>query len=410
MYPPNTPLKNIHSIKKSSHRLLLLLILVPLLVGTSGCSLSSVPSARSVPTPSQLGSGASSQQPGTGVTTGQTGQNGTSPQTGGGWQVPAEQQAIVKVVEQLGPAVVTVVDRIDTGQFGGEASGSGIIIDHDGRIITNNHVIEGASAGSIHVIFQNGDTAPAQIVGADPISDLAVLKVDQAVPAIAQLGDSTQLKVGETVIAIGSALGDFKNTVTVGVISGLNRTLQGNSGSNMENMIQTDAAINSGNSGGPLINLSGQVIGINTAVVRGTSSSGGNAIPEGLGFAIPAKTVQNISTQLITNGKVPRPFLGVSTRPVTRMVASYYDLKDENGNLLESGVLVEQVVANSSAEKVGLKAGDVITKIEGQAIDENHGLISILSNFKPADKVKLSVVRNGKLLLLTATLDSRPSQ
>jgi 2-alkenal reductase len=391
---------NSSSSRKSLRGLLLMLALISSLVTASGCSLSSVPSANKAPT-----AGTTTQQPD--ATPGPAQAVG---QVGGSWQIPAEQQAVVKIVEQVGPAVVTVVNRIESGGFGGEASGSGVIIDKEGRIITNNHVIEGASEGSISVIYQNGETAPARLIGADAISDLAVLKVDSNVPAFAQLGDSTQLRAGETVIAIGSALGDFKNTVTVGVISGLNRTLRGNGAFNMENMIQTDAAINSGNSGGPLINLSGQVIGINTAVVRSTSSVGGSALPEGLGFAIPARTVQTVSAQLITTGSVQRPFLGVQTRPVTRMVASYYDLRDEKGNLLESGVLVEQVVANSAASRAGLREGDVITKIEDLVIDEDHGLINVLTNFKPGDRVKLSVVRNGKLLTLTATLGTRPRE
>jgi len=146
--------------------------------------------------------------------------------------------------------------------------------------------------------------------------------VDARVPGFADLGDSSKLKVGETVIAIGSALGDFENTVTVGVVSGLNRTLQRDDGTNMENMIQTDAAINHGNSGGPLLNLSGQVIGINTAVVRNTGTTTGGDVAEGLGFAIPVDTARTVSSQLINNGKVARPYLGVSTQAVSKALSS----------------------------------------------------------------------------------------
>src|SRR5687768_16412236 len=303
------------------------LMLVPFVI--TGCSLSSVPEASTTPT-----AGTTSQQVGGSSNTGQsTGSNSgttTAPaQQGGGWQLPAEQQAVVQVVERISPAVVTVVNRIENNQgFGGEARGSGVIIDRDARIITNNHVIEGATQGGLEVIFSNGDTASAQLVGADLVSYLAVLKVDRQVPAFAELGDSTGIKVGETVIAIGSALGSFENTVTVGVVSGLNRTLR-DVNINMENMIQTDAAINHGNSGGPLLNLSGQVIGINTAVVRGGTGLQSD-VAEGLGFAIPANTVKTVSSQLIENGQVRRPFLGVASRPISRMVSSYYDLKDQN--------------------------------------------------------------------------------
>lgn len=397
--------------KNTPGRLMMLLLLVPFVLG--GCSLSSVPVAGTTPTanagsqpqPTVATTGSTSQQ---GGNTSSSGSGSVPVQQGGGWQVPAEQQAVVQVVDRISPAVVTVVNKVEGNQgFGGEARGSGVIIDREGRIITNNHVIQGATSGGLEVIFSNGDTAPAELVGADSISDLAVLKVDVQVPAFAELGDSTKLKVGETVIAIGSALGSFENTVTVGVISGLNRVLK-DLNINMENMIQTDAAINHGNSGGPLLNLSGQVIGINTAVVRGGSGLDSD-VAEGLGFAIPVNTVKTISAQLIQNGRVPRPYLGVVSRPVTRMVASYYDLKDENGNLLETGVLIEEVAEGSAAEKVGLRAGDVITKINDFDLNEDHPLINVLTNFQPGAKVKLTVIRNGDLLTLDVTLGTRQS-
>jgi 2-alkenal reductase len=331
----------------------------------------------------------------------------SGPVADGGWQIPAEKQAAVMVVEKLSPAVVTVVNRLDSSQgFSGEARGSGVIIDSDGRIVTNNHVVEGAANGGLRVIFSNGETAQATLLGADALSDLAVLKVDQAVPTYAELGDSSKLRVGETVIAIGSALGDFENTVTVGVVSGLNRTLQRDDGANMDNMIQTDAAINHGNSGGPLLNLSGQVVGINTAVVR-SSGLGSGDVAEGLGFAIPVDTVKTITGQLIATGKVTRPYLGVVTRPVNRSLASYYDLRDENGNLLESGALIESIVKGSAAEKVGLQAGEVILTVNDITLDDAHPLINVLTNFKPGDTVTLHVLSNGKVSDLQVKLGTR---
>jgi 2-alkenal reductase len=312
----------------------------------------------------------------------------------------------VQVVERISPAVVTVVNRFEQQGIGGEASGSGVIIDPEGRIITNYHVIEGFTEESVRVIFETGDIAPARVLGSDSISDLAVLKVDVKVPAYAQLGDSTKLRVGETVIAIGSALGDFQNTVTVGVISGLNRTLRG-PGINMENMIQTDAAINHGNSGGPLLNLSGEVIGINTAVVRGDGGLGSD-VAEGLGFAIPAKTVRTVSDQLIKEGRVARPFLGVATRPITRQVASYYDLRDEEGQLLDTGVLVDEVIRGSTAERIGIKAGDVILLINETPLNEDHPLANVLTAYLPGDTVRVTILRNGKRQVLEAQLGERP--
>jgi 2-alkenal reductase len=326
--------------------------------------------------------------------------------SGGDWQLPAEKQVAVQVVERISPAVVTVVNSFQQQGLGGEASGSGVIIDAEGRIITNNHVVEGFTEGSVRVIFETGETAPAEVLGADPISDMAVLKVDVKVPAYATLGDSTKLRVGETVIAIGSALGDFQNTVTVGVISGLNRTLRG-PGINMENMIQTDAAINHGNSGGPLLNLSGEVIGINTAVVRGDGGLGSD-VAEGLGFAIPAKTVRTVSDQLIKVGKVARPFLGVATRPITRQVASYYDLRDEEGRLLDEGALVDEVIRGSAAERIGIKPGDVLLSINDSILNEDHPLANILTAYSPGETVRVTILRNGKRQDFEVKLGERP--
>lgn len=374
----------------------------------SGCSLTELPKGNpgtttqplSTPAPSGTATGAQVVPTSAPVA--------SDPNSGGGWQVPAEKQAAVMVVEQLAPAVVTVVNRLDGTQgFEGEARGSGIIIDTEGRIITNYHVVAGSSAGGLQVIFFDGETSTATILGSDALSDLAVLKVDHPVAAVAQLGDSSKLKVGETVIAIGSALGDFENTVTVGVVSGLNRTLQRTDGTNMENMIQTDAAINHGNSGGPLLNLSGEVIGINTAVVRGTGDGTSGDVAEGLGFAIPVDTVKTVSAQLIGNGKVTRPFLGVRTRPVNRVLASYYDLRDEKGNLLETGALIEGVVSPSVAEQSGLQAGEVILSIDGIVLDETHPLANVLTNFQPNQTVTLRVLNNGTARELQVKLGTR---
>jgi len=316
--------------------------------------------------------------------------------------VPAEQQAVVKVVDAVGSAVVTVVNK----GFSGEARGSGVIIDKDGHILTNNHVVEGAAADGLTVIFANGDNVPATLVGTDQISDIAVLKVDHDVPAVAPLGDSDNLKVGETVIAIGSALGDFQNTVTVGVISGLKRTLQTGDGLTMENMIQTDAAINHGNSGGPLLDLSGQVIGINSAVLRATGSS--TDVAEGLGFAIPVDTVKDVSAQLMTTGRVARPYLGVTSQPITLRLAGAYGLTDEYGNVLDHGALLSEVELGTPAAKAGLLAGDVVVQLEDIMLDENHALINSLMNFKPGQTVTLKVLRHGKLMDVEVTLGTRP--
>ncbi len=397
---------------------LLIAFLVPYVV--AGCNLSNVPTARSSASDRSSHAvatvGTTIQQP---AATAQVAATAPTPVTaasspqpaggvGGAWQVPAEQQAVVKVVEQISPAVVTVVNKLDSSQgVSGEARGSGIIIDAKGRILTNNHVIEGAAEGGLSVIFSDGTKAPVELVGADVISDLAVIKVNRPVSTFAAFGDSKLLKVGETVIAIGSALGDFQNTVTVGVVSGVGRTLRSDTGVNMENMIQTDAAINHGNSGGPLLNLSGEVIGINAAVVRSTTDNTNGDVAEGLGFAIPVDTAKTVSSQLILHGKVPRPFLGVGSQALNPQIAAYYDLRDQNGKPLESGVLVKSVQAGSAADTAGIRTGDVIMKIDNYDLGEDHPLVNVLTNFQPGDKITLQVLRDGKRLNFEVTLGTR---
>ena len=215
-----------------------------------------------------------------------------------------QDNAIVEAVKKTNPAVVTIVNTLQPQRvrspFGtrtqqGQAVGTGVIIDAQGYIVTNNHVIDGAQ--NLEVLFNNGDKATAKVVGADAARDLAVIQVTgKTMPAVAELGDSTALQVGEPVIAIGAALGDFQDTVTVGVVSALNRQVDASANSSLQGLIQTDAAINHGNSGGPLLNASGQVVGINTLVVR---SDPAGDIAEGLGFAIPASTVKQFVAQFI---------------------------------------------------------------------------------------------------------------
>ena len=218
------------------------------------------------------------------------------------------QTTITDVVNEVEPAVVTVVGRISGVQtfFGytsdQEVSGSGVIVSEKGFIVTNNHVIE--DADSISVIFNDGTEKEALLINKDVFADLAILKIDGTMPGVATMGNSDLLQPGETVIAIGSPLGTFRNSVTVGVISATGRNLDTGSGYTMENLIQTDAAINSGNSGGPLVNLAGEIIGINTLVIRGGNTS---TSAEALGFAIPSNTVQMISNEMILTGYFSRP-------------------------------------------------------------------------------------------------------
>ncbi|MBX5489618.1 MAG: trypsin-like peptidase domain-containing protein [Chloroflexi bacterium] len=323
-----------------------------------------------------------------------------------------EQVSWPDLVERVSPTVVTVVSDVGTPRSRGslpfelpgprgQAVGSGVIIDQRGYIVTNNHVV--SEGRNLQVIFQDGTRAPAKLVGADDYSDLAVLKVDVPVPAVATLGDSSQVRVGEPVLAIGSPLGDFRNTVTSGVVSAKGRKLD-DSVPGLTDLIQTDAAINPGNSGGPLIDASGQVIGINTAVVRGaTSSFGTGANAEGLGFAIPSNTVREVAQQIIDKGGVTRPYLGVAYETVTPRLAAAYDLD------AKEGALVTRVGANTPARQAGLQAGDIILRVNDEPVNEQKSLAQILNQYKPNDEVRLTIMRDGREQTLTVKLAQRPN-
>jgi 2-alkenal reductase len=303
-------------------------------------------------------------------------------------QVPnvTEQSATVEAVNRVLPAVVTVLSR---GVNGG-GSGSGFIISKEGYIVTNNHVVGGGREFS--VIYAQGGAEPAILIGTAPDFDLAVLKVDGPVPAVAGWGDSGELPLGANVIAIGSALGRYQNTVTAGILSGFNRELGG-----LRALLQTDAAINSGNSGGPLINIAGQIIGINTAVVRGGLSN--NA--EGLGFAIPSNVASNVVRQLIETGEAKPAFLGIQYQPLTPQLVG------ETGLSISQGAMLQEIVAGTPAARAGLQAGDIIIAINGQPIDDRHPLVSLLLEHIAGETITLDLVRDGVTLQTTLTLGER---
>ncbi len=311
--------------------------------------------------------------------------------------------AVTQAVEKVGLSVVTVVNHLPPRRsfFGPvlepTATGSGVIISPEGYIVTNNHVVEGAA--KLEVILADGSTLPARLIGVDPFADLAVVQAEGDMPAVASWGNSDALKPGETVIAIGSPLGDFKNTVTVGVISATGRSLETRRGYQMEDLIQTDAAINQGNSGGPLVNLAGQVIGINTLIVRG----GSGAVAEGLGFAIPSNTARAVVEQLIERGYVARPYLGIRWQWITPDMAARYDLP------VEYGVFLSEVVPGGPADRAGLQRGDILTAIDGQEIDPEHPFINLLFHHAPGDEVTFSLVRGREKLERRVTLGERPS-
>lgn len=308
--------------------------------------------------------------------------------------------AITQAVEKVGPAVVTVVTQLQVRRtpFGqsqvATGSGSGVIVSKEGYIITNNHVVEGGQ--SFTVILANGEELPAILIGTDIFSDLAVIKAEGEMPGVAALGNSDTLKPGESVIAIGSPLGYFKNTVTSGVISATGRSLDTGNGYLLEELIQTDAAINQGNSGGPLVNLAGLVIGINTAIVRGNGTS---AVVEGLGFSVPSNTVQVIAEQIIDTGTVARPYLGVNTQAIDPSIARRYSLP------VQYGAYVTKVISGSPAEKAGIQEDDIIIRLGDLAITEDRPYINALYAFKPGQDVRVVVMRGTRTVEFTLTLE-----
>lgn len=299
-----------------------------------------------------------------------------------------------EIYRRVGPAVVTVVNFYAQGNQRGTAYGTGIVVDRRGYIVTNNHVIEGQR--QLAVIFSDGAKHDAQLVGSDRSTDLAVLKVEANPLAVATFGDSSKLEPGQTVVAIGSALGEFTNTVTTGIISGLHRQLPPQNNIRLEGLIQTDAAINPGNSGGPLLNLQGQVIGINTAVVR-QSGSGSNTA-EGLGFAIPANLAKAISEQIITEGRVIRASLGAETTPLTPGLAVQNDLQ------VQQGAFVNRVAAGGPAATAGIQPNDVIIAVDGKPVNQDNNLPLLLLSYRPGVQVTVIVARGQERLSVSVTL------
>ena len=350
----------------------------------------------------------------------------TAPVSGEGL-TPAQiyQQYSAGVVEVFSTFSATQSQQLSPfGQQSGgaaQALGSGFVVSSEGYIITNAHVVEdnGTRASSVSVMFKNADgtdstKVPATIVGIDETSDVALLKIDPAkAPQLLALtlGDSSAVQVGEPVVAIGNPLGyDF--TVTSGIVSAVNRNLESPNGSVIPDGIQTDAAINSGNSGGPLFNAHGEVIGINEQIA---TQSGGN---EGLGFAVPINTAKNVIEQLKSSGKVTYAWLGIQGQSITSDVAGALGLKVDNG------VLIAAVTQGSPAEKAGLKGGtqqsqlqgqtlvaggDIITAIDGEKVTGMDDLISIINQHKPGDTVTLTVLSGTSTKDVKVTLTERPA-
>jgi serine protease Do len=266
--------------------------------------------------------------------------------------------------------------------------GSGVVIDKKGYILTNNHVVE--DADDVKVTFVDGKTVVGKVIGTDPRSDLAVVKVEGVAVTTAKMGDSDKLQVGDWLIAIGNPFG-LDHTVTVGVLSAKNRAVQGG---NYQDFLQTDASINPGNSGGPLVNLDGEVIGINTMIA---------GIGTGIGFAVPSSIFKPITEQLINGGKVRRPYIGIRMQDISPEVA-----KSMGKGAPERGALVGEVVTGSPADKAGVKPGDVITAVNGQETADTRAVQRTIINGKIGQKVDLAVWRDGKSVHLATTTAELP--
>lgn len=285
------------------------------------------------------------------------------------------------------------------------SSGSGFIIDARGYIVTNRHVVADEKA-EYTVLTNDGKKYKAKVVARDPIEDFAVLKIEANNLIPLKLGDSKNIEIGESVIVIGNALGEFKNTVSVGVISGLYRTIQAMDSSGnvqtLNDVIQTDAAINRGNSGGPVLNLYGEVIGVSTAMVSGAQN---------IGFAIPINKIKNAINQAIETGKIKIPFLGVRYILVDEGIQEQKQLKYNYGALIVKGEKDEEaVVKGSPADKAGLKEGDLILEINGIKISKENNLANLIREYKVGERVTLKIARGEKIFEVKVTLSEREPQ
>ena len=322
--------------------------------------------------------------------------------------------SVNEIYERAAPGVVQITSTSGSNGSGlsQQALGSGFVLDKAGHIVTNYHVVQGAY--QIRVSFSNRDTVQAQLVGTDPSTDLAVLRVETSASGLKPLplGDSDRVEVGDQVVAIGNPFG-LDRTATAGIVSALQRLITAPNQFTIDHVIQTDAPINHGNSGGPLLNARGQVIGVNTKIETGGVSSGN----VGIGFAVPSNTVKDVVAQILRTGRVDRAYLGISGQAVSSDVAETYNLP------VGKGVLVESVTNGSGADKAGLQGGetqvvvagetyvlggDIIVAFDGRQISSIEQLREAIAERKPGDKVKLAIYRDAKKTGVTVTLGRQP--
>lgn len=317
-----------------------------------------------------------------------------------------EENAVISVVEKTSPSVVAIgstqkvynpFDPFSDSKSQNSTIGTGFVVSDKGIIVTNKHVVADSNT-RYNVMTKDGQKFEIRKIYRDPVLDLAIVQIDGSGLKALDLGDSSKLKVGQTLIAIGNALGKFTNSVTTGVVSGMGRKVTAGdpysgSAESLDDLIQTDAAINPGNSGGPLLDSTGQVIGVNVATTEGAQN---------IGFAIPINSVKAIVNEFVDKGSVSRPFLGIKYRFISKDVALM--------NEVPQGAYVQEIVPDSSADKAGLKVGDIITKVDGQTVSEEAKISSVITSKKIGDSLNLNVWNDNKERQITATLQELPNQ
>ena len=317
--------------------------------------------------------------------------------------VAAEGEIMSSIAKKVGPSVVSVttesVSNLGLRGVISEGAGTGIIISKDGYIMTNKHVIQNAQ--NINIVTSDGTVyQDVEAVGSDPLNDIAFLKIksDANNFIAARLGDSSNVEIGQKVVTIGNALGQYQNSVTSGIVSGIGRPVLAQSGEGdeqLDSLLQTDAAINPGNSGGPLLNFNGEVIGINTAIAEDA---------EGIGFAIPVNAAKGLAKSVLANGMVKRAYLGVRYLNLTPTLAQELKISQTQGAYIFSDGTESAVVSSSPADKAGLLDKDTITKVNDKTVSQTNSLALLLAVFAPDDKVNLTVLRDGKTKMIEVNL------
>ncbi|MFZ1361080.1 MAG: trypsin-like peptidase domain-containing protein [Candidatus Saccharimonadales bacterium] len=336
----------------------------------------------------------------------QTPESSVARQSGvdGNTLITRQEKDIADVAEKVSPSVVSIITTSQRqSYFGGvqaqEGAGTGIIVTSDGYVLTNKHVVSGSD--TVSVVTNDGTIYDnVKVIGVDPLNDIAFLKLNKATNLTpAKLGDSSSLRIGQSVVAIGNALGQYKNTVTSGIVSGTGRSVTAgdeSSGSSetLTDLIQTDAAINPGNSGGPLVNLAGQVIGINTAIASEAN---------GVGFSIPINAAKGLLKGVIANGTVQRAYMGVNYITITPEIAKEFNLPVQQGAYIYNSQGTA-IVSGSPADKAGLKDKDIITKVNNTDVGVKGSVASLVAEHAPGDKITLTIIRDGKTQTIDVTL------